>query len=205
VAHPAYSTDVDEEEHVTDGGGYALRPGQAPRRAKLRDTLTGQVIDRNGHMYAGHADPKPLPVKYLQADADVALPPMTLHLHSTEEGGLGGLTYSALMAKYLGAAVDKPARDARELERREALMWWQSEYGILRVRTGLERDLPKASAAHVLEIVTTFHRERLDLGELATRFEHSASWCRKRIDWCNDLAIRHRDGCRCEACSRQRC
>ena len=171
---------------------------QAPKR-RPRCALTGvPIADGDVVMLVGRGMAKRRRPRYLERadEADTVEPPLTLHRNETEAGGLGGLIYHAMMARYLGHALTAE----QAAERLELLAWWHSDYGRNRVRLGLLKRLPEQSVAHVLEVVMTCHREQADPAEIAERFGHSEQWLRGKIDWCMHLAQFHRDACQCVTC-----
>ena len=162
---------------------------QAPKRIP-RDCLTGAPLRAGLPIYLMSVPMKQQRPRYLEATGDTVSAPLTLHRNVTDEGGLGGLIYAAMMAKYLGLAVAEQQSAQARAEHLEMIAWWRSAYGVRRVTEGLLQRLPAKAAQHVLEVVMTCHREQADPLAIAERFGHSEQWVLGKIDWCMKLANR---------------
>jgi hypothetical protein len=172
---------------------------QAPKRIR-RCALTGApLVSDSLKLAVAEAPMKRRKPGYLEtvADAGAIAAPLTLHRHETE--GVG-LAYAVMMSQYLRYAVDTQTH----AERLALIAWWQSDYGINRVRMGLLKRLPEASVKHALEVVLTCHREQADPADIAERFQHSEHWVRAKIDWCMHIAQFHRERCGCLTCQNRR-
>lgn len=156
-------------------------------RAPLRCTLTGVPIGPHDLIFRRRTPAKRVRGGYLQEDRLLAAP-LTLHRHPARGGTQRiGLAYSILMAKYL----DVTLREATAEEQLQLLDWWSdlNGYGAQRVLSGLLEKLPEKAARHVLEVVSTLHRERADPADIAERYQHGEDWVRRRVDWCMHLAL----------------
>lgn len=168
--------------------------------AEPRCTLTGVPITDAALVMVRRAPAKRVRGGYLQEDRLIAAP-TTLHKHPYHGGTQRiGLAYSLLMSKYL----DVTLKEASAAEQRELLDWWDTSYGCERVFRGLLEKLPEPAARHVLEVVSTLHREEADPADIAERFRHREDWVRKRVDWCMHIAHSTPEYCPCSACRKRR-
>lgn len=160
---------------------------QAPKR-RARCRLTGTPIAPGAALYAQsepqHRGKRP----YLQAEGEMVSAPQTLHRRAQE--GAVGLAYAVMMARYLELAVAEQKSALSLAERLALIAWWDSAYGVRRVRRGLCERLSEADADQVLLAVIACHREQADPDEIGPRYGHDGDWMRDRIDYCMRLANR---------------
>ena len=161
---------------------------QAPKR-RPRCVLTGVPVgphDAVAILRTSYHRQKP---RYLEpGNGDPLAAPQTLH-RSVQDGAVG-LAYAVMMARYLELAVAEQQTALSLRERLELIAWWESEYGVKRVRRGLCERVADADADAILTAVVATHREQADPDEIGPRYGHDGNWIREQVRWTFRLANR---------------
>lgn len=127
---------------------------------------------------------------YLKSVPDMATAPSTLNVHPFHGGTEGvGLAFTSLMTRYLNAVM----RQLGVTQRRELSEWWESDYGINRVRASLNKAYSHGKAAKILDMVLICAREEADPVDVALDNYQSVAWLTRKIALCQWLADKRSD------------
>ena len=161
---------------------------QAPKR-RPRCVLTGVPVGPRDVVMTLDSPTHRQKPRYLEpGNGDPLSAPQTLH-RSVQDGAVG-LAYAVMMARYLELAVAEQRASLSLQERLELVAWWDSEYGVKRVRRGLVERLSDADADAIITAVIACHKERGDPDEVAARYGHDGQWMCQAVDWTFRLANR---------------
>lgn len=151
-----------------------------------RCAVTGAPIEPSAYIMRIREPLKRLPPRYLEEQSYIG-PPATLHVHPFHGGTERvGLAFSGLMMRYLTAVM-------RELDLRtwhELSDWWESEYGIERVRRGLGEMYTSEKAERIFTWVLQCAREETTPANIARKHHQTLNWIAKTVARCQWLADR---------------
>ena len=150
---------------------------QPGTRAKAACTLTGIEIRRGDVVAVEYVPAHRQKPGYLEAAGNLTAAPLTLHQH--QQDGAVGLVYAPPFLRFLD--YDDPAA------------WWESDYGVERVRRGLinEGDTP-GEAQRAIDAVTLYQRSRCAIERAALVYDRDFDWLSDKLDQTWRLA--HRRG-----------
>ena len=161
---------------------------QAPKR-RPRCVLTGVPVGPRDVVVVLDTPTHRQKPRYLEpGNGDPLSAPQTLH-RSVQDGAVG-LAYAVMMARYLELAVAEQRAELSAAERLALIAWWDTEYGVTRVRRGLCERLSDADADTLITAVVACHREQADPDELGPRYGHDGAWIRAGVKWTFRLANR---------------
>lgn len=161
---------------------------RSARRAE-RCTLTGAPVGPGDAVMTLDSPTHRQKPRYLEpGNGDPLAAPQTLHRHAMD--GRVGLAYAVMMARYLEMGMSEQKAALSLQERLELVAWWDSEYGVKRVRRGLVERLSDEDADAIITAVVACHKEQADPDEIGPRYGHDGAWIRRRVDWCMRLANR---------------
>lgn len=169
---------------------------QAPKR-RPRCALTGVPVGPRDVVMTLDSPTHRQKPRYLEpGNGDPLSAPQTLH-RSVQDGAVG-LAYAVMMARYLEIGLAEQRTSLSLAERIALIAWWDSEYGVRRVRRQMlvllrekMNDVDaEAKADHIITVVVACHREQADPDEIGARYGHDGDWIRHSVDWCMRLANR---------------
>lgn len=150
-----------------------------------RCCLTGVLITEDSALYVIHDTIHVTGYAYRARDPNVVAPPQALNIHPFHGGTEGvGLAFSQLMMRYLSAVM----RELHIRNKRELSEWWESDYGIRRVREGLKAMYSPLRAKQILAMVLVCAREDATPEEVAKANNQTLPWFVKKITTCQWLA-----------------